>query len=271
MGNFFPRWSNWLPLQIALAVVFIASGVTLGITYYFTPKYYKVGYQPTQPVPFSHKQHVGEVGLDCRYCHSFVEVSSASNVPTNQTCYNCHGPDKGQIKKESPKLQLVRDADKSGQPIQWVKVHKVPDFAYFNHSVHLARGVSCQNCHGQINEMPVVFQDQPQSMGWCLDCHRNPENKLRPLNQVTNLTYKPSDLNREEFYANLAARGASVESMAKVIKKDKNTDDLPKDVKGLVELASKTFGDKVTQQEVGPQLKAQWHIEPPESCAGCHR
>jgi hypothetical protein len=222
-------------------------------------------------VPFSHKQHVGELGLDCRYCHSFVEVSSASNVPTNQTCYNCHGPDKGQVKKESAKLAQVREADKTGKPIQWIKVHKVPDFAYFNHSVHLARGISCQYCHGQVNEMKVVYQDQPQSMGWCLDCHRAPEKNLRPTNQVTNLIYKPSDLDRRQFYSDLAAKGFSVESMAKVIEKNKPADELPKDLNGLVELASKKFGGKVTQQEVGPQLKEQWRVDPPTTCAGCHR
>jgi len=271
MGNFFPRWTNWLPLQIALAVVLIGTGATLAVTYYLTPKYYRVGYEPTQPVPYSHKQHVGELGLDCRYCHSFAEVSGAANIPTNQTCYNCHGPDKGQVKKESEKLAAVREADKTGKSIQWIKVHKLPDFAFFNHSVHLARGVSCQNCHGQINEMEVVKQAEPQSMGWCLDCHRNPENKLRPLNQITNLKYQPSDLDRAEFYNDLHKKGASLEGMAKIIKKTDNLETPPKDVNELVQLAKTTFGEKVTQKEVGPQLKAQWHVEPPESCAGCHR
>src|SRR5579871_1853162 len=106
--------------------------------------------------------------------------------------------------------------------------------------------------------MKVVYQDQPQSMGWCLDCHRNPENKLRPTNQVTNLTYQPSDLDRKQFYSDLAAKGFKIESMAKVIEKNKPEDELPKDLNGLVELAHKKFGDKVTQQEVGPQLKEQW-------------
>ena len=107
MGNFFPRWSNWLPLKLAIAVVFIAFGVSVGIAYYFTPKYTRVGYEPTQPVPFSHKIHAGQLALDCRYCHSFVETSSHSNVPTNQTCFNCHGPGKGNIRSNSPKLEMA--------------------------------------------------------------------------------------------------------------------------------------------------------------------
>ena len=251
MGNFFPRWTNWLPLQIAVAAVCIGAGITVGLTYYFTPKYTKVGYEPTQPVPYSHKLHVGELGLQCIYCHSFAEVSGHATVPTNQTCYNCHGPDRGQIKKESEKLAIVRDADKSGVPIQWTKVHKAPDFVYFNHSVHLNRGISCQNCHGQINEMEVVRHAESQSMGWCLDCHRAPEKKLRPLNEVTNLTYKPEDLDRKAFYANLGL-------------KDKQLED-------SVALATKKYGAKVTQEEVGLQIKEHWRIAPPESCTACHR
>lgn len=270
MGNLFPRWTNWLPLKIAVMAIFMVGGLALGVTYYFTPKYTRVGYEPTQPVAFSHKQHVGQVGLDCRYCHSFVEVSGHANVPTNQTCLNCHGPDKGQIKKDSEKLAMVRDADKNNTPIKWAKVHKSPDFVYFNHSVHLNRGVSCQNCHGQINEMEVVRHAEPHSMGWCLDCHRNPENKLRPLDQVTNLTYKPEDLTRESFYGNLAAKGIKVEDMAKLVTKE-NSEGLPHELNQLVELATKKYGPKVTQDEVGRQLKEHWRIAPPETCAACHR
>ena len=271
MGNYFPRWTNWLPLQLTVAATMLGAGAVFATTYYLTPKYYRVGFEPTQPVPFSHKIHVGEVGLDCRYCHSFVDQSSHSNVPTNQTCLNCHGLDKGQIKKDSQKLALVRETDKTGVPIQWIKVHKVPDFVFFNHSVHLARGISCQNCHGQVNEMDVVRQDQPHSMAWCLECHRNPQNKLRPIDEVTNLTYKPSDLNRESFYASLQNKGVSVEEMAKIVEGDKPVENPPTDMKGLVELAKKTYGNQVTQDEVGAQLKSHGKIAPPETCAGCHR
>jgi len=271
MGNFFPRWTNWLPLKVAVCLGFLVVGVAAGMSYYFTPKYTRVGYEPTQPVPFSHKQHVGELGLDCRYCHSYVEMSSHSNVPTNQTCYNCHGPDKGQVKKDSDKLVLVRKANETGEPIAWTKVHKAPDYVYFNHSVHVNRGVSCVSCHGQINEMTVVKHAEPHSMGWCLDCHRNPEDKLRPLDQITNLNYKPEQLSRDAFYGSLQAKGHQVESLAKTILGGKQADTLPADLKGLVALAQETYGPKVTQKEVGTQLKEHWKVAPPESCTACHR
>jgi hypothetical protein len=189
MANIFPRSANLLPLQIVVALVVLMGGVVTGVWYYFTPKYYRVGYMPTQPVPFSHEIHANQLGMDCRYCHSNVEVSSHSNVPSTQTCMNCHT----QVKAASPKLAAVRDSWESGKPVPWVRIHKAPDYVYFNHSVHVNRGVSCVSCHGQINHMPVVYHQQPQSMGWCLECHRNPENALRPVNQVFNLDWKPED------------------------------------------------------------------------------
>ncbi|MBX7206917.1 MAG: cytochrome c family protein [Verrucomicrobiaceae bacterium] len=271
MGNFFPRWTNWLPLKLAIALCFILVGVTLGVTYYFTPKYTRVGYEPTQPVPFSHKIHAGQLGLDCRYCHSFVEASGHSNVPTNQTCFNCHGVGKGNIRSNSPKLEKVMQAEASGQPIPWVKVHKLPDYAYFNHSVHVNRGVSCVSCHGKINEMEVVRHDQPLSMGWCLDCHRNPELNLRPLEQITNLNYNAGQLDRAAFYKSLLDKGVKPAEIAAEIPGGRSLDQVPADVKGLVELAEKAYGGQVAQKEVGLQLKKHWQIQPPESCAACHR
>jgi hypothetical protein len=188
MANIFPRGSNYLPIKILVCLLVLGGAVTAGISYYFTNKYTNVGYQPVQPVPFPHDVHVKQVGMDCRYCHSFVEVAAHSNVPTTQVCMNCHQ----QIQKDSPKLQAVRDSWKTGQPIEWVQVHKTPDYVYFNHSAHVNRGVSCVSCHGKVNEMPVVYHSQPLSMAWCLDCHRHPENALRPLDQITNLDWVPT-------------------------------------------------------------------------------
>ena len=189
MANIFPKWTNKLPIQIVVGGLVVFVSVVGGMWYYFTPKYTRVGYQPVQPVNFSHAIHAGQLGLDCRYCHSQVENSSHSNVPTSQTCMNCHGT----IKATSPLLEPVRESYKSGQPIAWVRIHEVPDYVYFNHSAHVNRGISCVECHGKINDMPVVWHHEPQSMSWCLDCHRAPENKLRPLNQITNLNWKPED------------------------------------------------------------------------------
>jgi hypothetical protein len=188
MANIFPRGSNYLPIKILVCLLVLGGAVTAGISYYFTNKYTNVGYQPVQPVPFPHDVHVKQMGMDCRYCHSFVEVAAHSNVPTTQVCMNCHQ----QIQKDSPKLQAVRDSWQTGKPIEWVQVHKTPDYVYFNHSAHVNRGVSCVSCHGKVNEMPVVYHSQPLSMAWCLDCHRHPENALRPLNQITNLDWVPA-------------------------------------------------------------------------------
>ena len=187
MANIFPRWSNLLPIKLAICATVVGAALTAGMWYYFTPKYTRVGYMPVQPVPFSHKIHVGQLGLDCRYCHSFVEVAAHSNIPNTQTCMNCHS----QVQKENPKLQPVRDSWNSGKPIDWVQIHKTPDYVYFNHSVHVNRGVSCYSCHGPVNDMEVVYHKEPLSMAWCLECHRNPENHLRPPQEVFNLKWVP--------------------------------------------------------------------------------
>lgn len=271
MGNFFPRWTNWLPLKLAVALFFVLVGVAVGLTYYFTPKYTRVGYEPTQPVPFSHKIHAGQLQMDCRYCHSFAEESSHSNVPVNQVCFNCHGTGKGNIRSSSPKLARVMEAEASGQSIPWVKIHKLPDYAYFNHSAHLNRGISCASCHGKVNEMEVVRQDQPQSMGWCLQCHRNPEDNLRPLDQITNLNYEAGQLDRKAFYQGLLDKGIKADEIAAVITGGARVDKPAGSVNDLVAMAEEAFGKSVAQREVGLQLKKHWQIQPPESCAACHR
>jgi len=186
MSNLFPKSANKLPLQILLFLGLTAGILSAGITYYATPKYTRVGYAPNQPVPFSHALHSGQLGMDCRYCHSNVEKSGYANVPTAQTCMNCHN----QIKVDSPLLAPVRESYASGGSVPWVKIHEAPDYVYFNHAVHVARGVSCVDCHGQINEMEVVYHAKPLSMGWCLDCHREPERVLRDPALVTNLDWK---------------------------------------------------------------------------------
>jgi hypothetical protein len=186
MANIFPRGSNLIPLKILVIVLVLGGAATAGLWYYATPKYTRVGYQPVQPVPFPHDVHVQQLGMDCRYCHSFVEVAAHSNIPTTQVCMNCHQ----QVQRDNPQLQPVRDSWASGKPIEWVQIHKTPDYVYFNHSVHVNRGVSCVSCHGKVNEMPVVYHDKPHSMAWCLDCHRNPEEALRPLEHITNLDWQ---------------------------------------------------------------------------------
>ncbi len=140
-----------------------------------------VGYAPEQPVPYSHALHAGQLGIDCRYCHNTVETAAHAAVPPTQTCMNCHAA----IRKESEKLIPVRASYATGMPIPWVRVHDLPDYVYFNHSAHVRRGVGCVSCHGRVDTMEVVYQAEPLSMGWCLDCHRNPERHLRPVEFVT--------------------------------------------------------------------------------------
>ncbi len=186
MSHLFPKSANKLPLQIIIYLCVIGVVATAGITYYMTPKYTRVGYAPVQPVPYSHALHAGQLGLDCRYCHSNIEASGLANLPTAQTCMNCHN----QIKTASPLLAVVRRSYATGQPVPWVQVHRLPDFVYFNHSIHVARGVGCVECHGHINQMETVTHDQPLTMAFCLDCHRDPAPRLRPRAEVTNLDWR---------------------------------------------------------------------------------
>ena len=189
MSDVFPRWTNRLPGQIIFGILLIGGAVTAGLTYYFTPKYTRVGYQPTQPVPFSHSIHVNQLGMDCRYCHDGVEESWYSNVPAADTCMNCHSA----VRASDPRLEPVRASYKDeGKPVEWVQIHKLPDYAFFNHSVHVNRGVSCVECHGRVDQMDEVRHEKHFSMTFCLDCHRDPEKRLRPLDKITNLAYDRS-------------------------------------------------------------------------------
>jgi len=189
MANIFPRSSNWIPLKLIIILAVLGGAVSIGMTYYFTPKYTRVGYEPTQPVQFSHKIHAGQLGIDCRYCHSFVETAAHSNIPTTQVCMNCHS----HVQKDNPKLAPVRESWTTGKPIPWIQIHKTPDYVYFNHAAHVNRGVSCVECHGRVDQMEVVRHDKSHSMDFCLECHRNPENALRPLAEVTNLGWQAPD------------------------------------------------------------------------------
>jgi hypothetical protein len=189
MSDIFPKWTNKLPQRIIVGALLVGTAVTAGVTYYCTPKYLRVGYQPVQPVAFPHDIHAGQLGIDCRYCHSTVEKSWFSNIPSAGTCMNCHN----QILKDDPKLALVRESAATGKTIPWVQIHKVPDYVYFNHSVHVNRGVSCVECHGKINEMSEVYHAKPFGMAFCLECHRDPSAKLRPPDKITDLNWKWSD------------------------------------------------------------------------------
>lgn len=185
----FPPWVNRLRELFAILAVMVPVWLILLIAYGLSPRTTAVGYTPVQPVPYSHALHVGQLGIDCRYCHTTVEKAAFAALPPTQTCMNCHQ----QIRKESPKLLPVRESFASGLPVPWIKVHDLPDFVYFNHSAHVTRGVGCVACHGRIDKMEVVSQAEPLSMAWCLGCHRQPDRHLRPVEYVTAMDWTPGE------------------------------------------------------------------------------
>jgi len=184
----FPEWTQtlnkWVGLLVLGAPVYLIALVAYGVS----PEALRIGYQPTQPVPYSHELHIGELGLDCRYCHNTVENAAHAAVPPAATCMNCHTAIHA-TGDSAKRLQPVRDAYDNNKTLKWVRVHDLPDYVYFNHSAHVTRGVGCESCHGRIDHMKVVYQDQALTMGWCLDCHRNPEQHLRPPALATQMGY----------------------------------------------------------------------------------
>ena len=191
MAQIFDRSSNALArMSLVLSgLIVIALGVTLD-QLQRSPWVTRQGQRAEQPVPFSHKHHVQGLGLQCQYCHTTVEKSSYAGIPPTRTCMNCHA----QIWTNAQLLQPVRDSWYTGQSIPWVKVHDLPDFVYFNHSIHVNKGIGCESCHGQVDQMPLMYEQNTLQMEWCLNCHRNPAKNLRPAQQVYNMDWKePSD------------------------------------------------------------------------------
>lgn len=189
----FPKWTNSLRALIALAI-FLGPPYFLVLAYYGgNPGTTDVGYAPVQPVPYSHALHVGQLGMDCRYCHTTVEDAAVAAIPPTEVCMNCHAS----VRRSSEKLNLVFESAATGMPVEWVRVHDLPDYAYFNHSAHVRRGVGCVSCHGRVDQMEVVYQAKPLSMAWCLDCHRKPENFLRPKEFITSMDWAPPGSQRE--------------------------------------------------------------------------
>jgi hypothetical protein len=151
-----------------------------------SPYITEVGVARSQPVPFSHKHHVGDDGIDCRYCHTSVEESSFAGVPPTKTCMNCHS----QIWSDSPMLEPVRESFRTGKSIQWTRVHNLPGFVYFDHSIHVHKGVGCSTCHGRVDAMPLTWRENTLYMDWCLECHRAPERYVRPRQYVFSMDYQ---------------------------------------------------------------------------------
>ncbi|MFA9477590.1 cytochrome c3 family protein [Phycisphaerales bacterium AB-hyl4] len=247
----FPRWVNYL---LPLAVLGAVGGglyVPVLVGFGLSADTLSVGYAPQQPVPFSHAMHVGELGMDCRYCHTTVEQTDFAAIPSTQVCISCHAPgDAAGIKKDSAALRPVHESYETGQPIEWIKVHDSPDFVYFNHSAHVNRGVSCVDCHGRVDTMEVVYRAESLSMAWCLDCHREPEKALRPAEYVTQLDWDP----REHLLAHVEEYEAHMDEAQR-----DRVDELSRDEAQLV---------------IGTAVKQKYSIHDTMymvSCSTCHR
>lgn len=215
MAAFFPKS---IDRYIKIVGVLLSIGAVMGVAaayFYAAPTNVKTGYSPKQPVPYSHKLHAGNLGMDCYYCHSTVYKAAYAAIPSSETCMNCHA----RVKPTSALLEPVRRSYATGEPVPWVKVHRLADYVYFNHSAHISVGVSCVSCHGRVDQMVEVRQMQPLNMNFCLECHRNPAPNLRPVSQVTNLAWVP----------------------------DRDP------------------------TEIGKEIIAEKHINPPVNCSGCHR
>ena len=201
MAQIFHRSFNFISRLSLSAVVFLAGLALTGVLVVARSPYItNQRVTREQPVQFSHKHHVGDDGIDCRYCHTSVETSAYAGIPPTKTCMNCHSV----LFNNVGYLEPVRESYRTEQSIQWVKVHRLADYVYFNHSIHINKGIGCSSCHGAVNEMPLIFQASPLTMQWCLDCHRNPQVNLRPKEEIFNMNWK-APANQEEVGKKLAA------------------------------------------------------------------
>jgi hypothetical protein len=234
MAQIFHRSANTLARASILVLVLFLSGVGAAVLKLQRSPYVTRQYlAPEQPIPFSHQHHVTGLGIDCRYCHTSVEESSFAGIPPTKTCMNCHAL----LWTNAAMLEPVRYSFRSGQSIQWTRVHDLPDFVYFDHSIHINKGVGCASCHGPVNEMPLMYAENSLQMEWCLNCHREPEKFLRPKEEVFNMTYHQPD--------------------------------------GTPEHAVTTGGQTFrTQEELGAELRKRYHLRTTHditSCSTCHR
>ena len=190
MPPIFPPRSN-LFARVSILAVLVLLAVIVGLLVWYTHSsaVTKVGVTIPQPVAFPHSLHVSVVGLDCRYCHDSVDKSSFADIPPTQTCMSCHS----QIRTDSALLAPVRQSWETGEPIQWNRVHDVPDFVYFDHHIHVNKGVGCETCHGRVDQMGVAVKAETMYMSWCLECHEQPEKYLRPVENVYDMGYQPAE------------------------------------------------------------------------------
>jgi Cytochrome c7 and related cytochrome c len=198
---FSPAADTFLRLFLLLLAILLVSGTLMAGGFFRSDYLTRWGVAPEQPVPFSHKHHAGELGIDCRYCHQSVEYAASAGYPPTHTCMSCHS----QLWTDADVLAPVRESLANNTPLRWNRVHDLPDYVYFNHSIHIEKGVACEQCHGEVDEMPRIFRAATLEMGWCLDCHRHPERHLRPERAVFAFGWEPP-ADREELGRELVAK-----------------------------------------------------------------
>jgi len=286
MAQIFDRSSNALARMglVLSGLIIIALGVTLD-QLQRSPWVTRQGQRPDQPVPFSHKHHVQGLGLQCQYCHTTVERSSYAGIPPTKTCINCHA----QIWTNAQLLEPVRHSWATNQSIAWTKVHDLPDFVFFNHSVHVNKGLGCSSCHGRVDQMPLMYMQNTLQMEWCLDCHRNPAKNLRPTSQIYNMAWESPSEDRPVWcaVADMKAGVPTAQSVDCVTKVPQGPSvaamQMPaagdsKPMAGDTQAAAMTmpasYQKFTSQDELGRFLLNHYKIRTPReltSCEVCHR
>ena len=286
MAQVFDRSSNALARfsLVLTGVIVIALGVTLD-QLQRSPWVTRQGQRPDQPVPFSHKHHVEGLGLQCQYCHTQVEKAAYAGIPPTKTCINCHA----QIWTDAQLLEPVRQSWATGASIQWIRVHDLPDYVYFNHEIHVNKGIGCASCHGRVDQMPLMYQQNTLQMEWCLNCHRNPAVNLRPTSEIYNMTWAgPSSEKPVWCTSTTTTGGATAQNVSctttnpsgkspEVAMLQMNTEangPTSSDVPPLGITMPASYQKFTTQIDLGKYLTTQYHIRNPEqlsSCETCHR
>ena len=267
MAQVFDRSSNALARMslVLTGLIVIALGVGLD-QLQRSPWVTRQGQRPDQPVPFSHKHHVEGLGLQCQYCHTSVEKSSYAGIPPTKTCINCHA----QIWTNAELLEPVRHSWATGESINWIRVHDLPDYVYFNHEIHVNKGIGCASCHGRVDEMPLMYMQNTLQMEWCLNCHRNPGVNLRPTSEIYNMAWAGPSEEKPVACTPTGKGGPTAESVScKVVEKKGGLSNVSLDTTsgGMTQ----TF---TSQADLGRFLTQQYHIRSANelsSCEVCHR
>lgn len=196
MAQIFHPSSNSVA-KVSIAAALLTAGGVVWAAYKLNAGSFTTGVEVAvdQTVPFSHKHHVGDDGIDCRYCHTSVETSAFAGLPPTETCMSCHS----QLWTNAQMLEPVRASWRTGQSLEWTRVHDLPDFVYFNHSIHVNKGIGCSTCHGRVDKMPLMYKVNTLYMQWCVDCHRHPERYVRPREEVFNIAYETPAPNQDEI------------------------------------------------------------------------